>query len=146
MSQKSYEASREGKGRILTDLARREIAKGMTMTQALADALGTAPSLSDIGVEIEHHFGGRVYAKVTKIPALRVLIQHVHKHDHLSWLNSGSVMLEVEGHGELITGPRMIKIPAGKAHKVTALTSVIWLCLWATDETDPSKVDAGLIE
>ena len=134
----------EGKGAKLTQLARREMANGMT--EAMASALERARNLSSLGIEIEHHFGSGVYAKETRIPALRVMTQHTHKHDHLSWLNNGSVMLEVEGEGgELITGPRMVMIPAGKQHKVTALTSVVWLCLWATDETDPEKVDQGLI-
>ncbi len=39
----------------------------------------------------------------------------------------------------------MLTIAAGKAHKVTALTDVRWLCVHATSETDPAAVDAAIL-
>jgi len=45
---------------------------------------------------IEHHFSAGVYAKETRIPAGNVLVQHKHKHDHLSILASGSIELKVD--------------------------------------------------
>ena len=41
--------------------------------------------------EIQHHFGGGVYAKETFIPAGKWLVQHIHKFDHLSVLAQGSI-------------------------------------------------------
>lgn len=98
------------------------------------------------GIDIAHHFSSGVYAKETHIPAGKVLTQHVHSFDHLSVLASGSAMVEVDGVGELMTGPTVVTIKAHKEHKVTSLTDVVWFCIHATDETDPEKVDARLTE
>lgn len=100
-------------------------------------------------VGIVHHFGGGIYAKQTTIPAGLVLSQHKHTHDHLSLLTHGSVIVAVDGittkHTATPGAPVVLTIPAGKTHKVEALTDVVWFCIHATDETDPEKVDHELI-
>lgn len=101
--------------------------------------------LAAADVEIEHHFGGLVYAKVSHIPAGRVLSQHAHARDHLSWLSAGIVRLKVDGNETLESGPVMLLIPAHKQHEVTAVTDVLWLCLWGTHATDPEAADAEVI-
>ena len=103
-------------------------------------------NLKENGIDILHHFGGGVYAKETRIPAGLILSQHVHKHDHLSILASGRVMVNVDGESRLMEGPACIVIEAGKAHKVTSMTDVCWFCVHATDETDAEKIDHKLIE
>lgn len=105
----------------------------------------TDEQLRCAGVGISHHFGGGVYAKETAIPAGASLQQHAHPFEHLSWLSSGTVMVEVEDEGEIVTGPRMLTIAAGKRHRVTALTDALWLCIHATEETDPAAVDAAIL-
>lgn len=100
--------------------------------------------LSDL--KILHHFGGGVYAKETEIPAGQILSQHVHKHDHLSILGSGSAVVRVDGESRRVDGPACILIEAGKVHSVESLTDVVWFCIHATEETDPQKVDHTLIE
>lgn len=95
---------------------------------------------------IEHHFGGGVYAKETRIPAGFDLVQHRHEHDHLSILASGSVELTIEDVGiETIHAPACLTIKAGKHHGVRSLTDVVWYCIHATDCTDESAVDQVLI-
>lgn len=98
-----------------------------------------------MSVGIVHHFVGGLYAKETRIPAGTKLVQHVHNFDHLSALMKGSVMVEVDGKGEVFVAPKLLTIAAGKEHEVTAITDVLWVCLHATDETDPEKVDETLI-
>lgn len=107
---------------------------------------GIADELAKFGVEIEHHFGGGVYVKETRIPVGTQLRQHAHKHDHLSWLSSGKVVVSINGE-ELpaIEGPCMLKIAAHQVHAVRALTDAIWLCIWSTDATDPDKVDEAIL-
>lgn len=102
-------------------------------------------TLDEAGVGITHHFVGGLYAKETHIPAGIKLSQHVHKYDHLSALMKGSVMVEVDGKGEVHVAPKLLTIKAGKAHEVTAITNVVWACLHATDETDAEKIDHTLI-
>ena len=87
---------------------------------------------------IQHHFSSGVYAKETRIPAGFVLVQHAHKHDHLSILASGSVELVVDG-------PVCLTIAAEKHHGIKSLTDVVWYCVHATDCTDENEVDETLI-
>jgi len=95
---------------------------------------------------IHHHFSSGVYAKETRIPAGHYLVQHIHSHDHLSILASGSIELLVDGNRQTITAPACITISAGKHHAVRSLTDVVWYCVHATDCTDADEVDAVLIE
>jgi quercetin dioxygenase-like cupin family protein len=98
---------------------------------------------------VVHQFGGSVYAKETHIPAGMALIQHRHKYDHLSYLVSGRVLLDVDGERTEHTAPAAVTIRAHKHHGVKALTDVIWLCIHAVeccDGEDPEKIDEGLAE
>lgn len=102
-------------------------------------------TLDEAGVGIAHHFVGGLYAKETHIPAGIKLTQHSHTFDHLSALMKGSVMVEVNGRGEVHVAPKLLTIKAGQAHEVTAITDVVWACLHATDETDADRIDETLI-
>ncbi len=102
-------------------------------------------TLDEAGVGIIHHFVGGLYAKETLIPAGTRLTQHKHAFDHLSALMKGSVVVEVDGARRLRDAPALLTIKAGKVHEVTAITDVVWVCLHATDETDPDRIDRVLI-
>ena len=61
--------------------------------------------------------------------AKTVISQHVHAHDHITLISSGSV--EAWQDGEILgtfTAPAVITIPAGKKHAFTALTDNVILC------------------
>ena len=94
---------------------------------------------------IQHHFSSGVYAKETRIPAGFVLVQHAHKHDHLSILASGSVELVVDGVKSVVYAPGCLTIAAGKHHGIKSLTDVVWYCVHATNCTDENEVDETLI-
>ncbi|MBT2322520.1 cupin domain-containing protein [Variovorax paradoxus] len=108
--------------------------------KALKDA-----DLSALGVGISHHFGGGSYVKETHIPEGATLAQHAHDHDHLSFLALGTVEVTVDGVSQEMTGPAAILMKAGKVHSVEAITPAVWLCIWATDCTDPEHVDEALL-
>ena len=95
---------------------------------------------------IHHHFSAGVYAKETRIPAGYVLVQHAHKHDHMSILASGSVELAVDGVKSVVHAPACLTIPAGKHHGIKSITDVVWYCVHATDCTDEDEIDEVLIE
>lgn len=101
-------------------------------------------NFDDVGVVIEHHFGGKVYAKETRIPAGLRLDQHRHNFDHLSILASGSVVVSVDGVDTQHDAPKCMVIEAGKSHSVTSLTDTVWYCVHGTDCTDPDKIDHEL--
>jgi mannose-6-phosphate isomerase-like protein (cupin superfamily) len=94
---------------------------------------------------IHHHFSAGVYAKETRIPAGYVLVQHAHKHDHLSILASGSVEMVVDGVKSVVEAPACLAIAAGKHHGIKSLTDVVWYCVHATDCTDEDEIDEVLI-
>ena len=95
---------------------------------------------------IHHHFSSGVYAKETRIPAGFILVQHVHKHDHLSILASGSVEMVVDNVKSVIHAPACLTIAAGKHHGIKSLTDVVWYCVHATNCTDENEVDEVLVE
>ena len=94
---------------------------------------------------IEHYFSSGVYAKETRIPAGRILVQHKHKFDHLSILASGSVELIVDDVKTIVHAPACLTIQANKHHGVKSLTDVIWYCIHATDCADEAEIDEVLI-
>ena len=94
---------------------------------------------------IEHHFSAGVYAKETRIPAGHVLVQHKHKHDHLSILARGSIELMVDGERTIVNAPACLTIEANKHHGVKSITDVVWYCIHATECTDTDKIDEVLI-
>ena len=95
--------------------------------------------------EVKHHFGGGVYAKEAIIPADKWLVQHAHKHDHLSMLAKGSVELIVDGKKSVLHAPACLIIKAGKHHGVRSLTDVVWYCIHATDCVDENEVDEIIV-
>jgi hypothetical protein len=95
--------------------------------------------------DVQHHFGGGVYAKEAVIPAGSWLMQHTHKFDHLSILAKGSIELIVDGSSSIVHAPTCLTISAGKHHGVKSLTDVIWYCIHATDCTDEEKIDDVII-
>jgi len=95
---------------------------------------------------IHHHFSSGVYAKETRIPAGYVLVQHAHKHDHLSILASGSVEMVVDGVKSVVEAPACLTIAAGKHHGIKSITDVVWYCVHATDCTDENEVDEVLVQ
>lgn len=73
---------------------------------------------------------GGVFVVQTKCSAGKKLGQHAHEHGHLSYLVSGTAIVDVDGKSEALIAPCSYVIEAGKVHEVTAVTDIVWLCLW----------------
>ena len=99
-----------------------------------------------IDLKIKHHFSSGVYAKQMRLPKDHYADTHEHLYDHMSILSSGIACVSIDGQETIYTGPSVVHIAAGKKHRVTALTDVVWFCVHATDETDAEKVDSVLIK
>jgi len=95
---------------------------------------------------ITHHFSDGLYAKETHIAAGEMLMQHKHEYSHLSVLAKGKVVVVRDGDIQIVEAPACLEIVAGENHGVKAITDVVWFCIHATDEKDPSKVDEVLIK
>lgn len=100
-----------------------------------------------LGIDVSHNWvADEVYSKRVTVPAGRKLTQHVHPHDHASALVRGTVVIEVDGVTREITGPAMLMIQAGKEHSITALTDVVWHCLWLVSfSEDPEEIDRRIL-
>jgi quercetin dioxygenase-like cupin family protein len=58
-----------------------------------------------------------------------VLSQHVHAHDHITLVSSGSIEAWQDGKSiGVFEAPSVVKIPAGKKHAFLALTDNVILC------------------
>lgn len=106
----------------------------------------TDAQLEAAGIGVAHYFGGKAYVKETFIKAGAKLMQHAHEFDHLAYLVSGEVIVQVDGELKPVIGPHGFLIPKGAVHGVTALTNAIWLCIWGTDCVDADKVDQAVSE
>ena len=95
--------------------------------------------------QIKHHIIGGVYAKEALIQKGGYVVKHKHNFSHMSIMVSGHASVIVSGMATEYTGFNVIEIEANQSHSIIALEDTIWLCVHATDETDPAKVDHELI-
>lgn len=81
----------------------------------------------DPSIKVEHLAG---YARRMICPVPFVAETHVHKTDHWTILERGSVLVWNGLYEQRFTAPAAIFIRAGRAHRIDALTpDVSWLCL-----------------
>jgi quercetin dioxygenase-like cupin family protein len=76
-----------------------------------------------------------------------VMSQHVHTHDHITLVSSGSVEAWQDGESiGVFNAPSIVKIPAGKKHAFLALTDNVVVCclhnLRGTDLGHPETKEA----
>ena len=101
--------------------------------------------LPEFEENIAHHFSDGLYAKEMHIKAGQMILQHKHKHSHLSILTHGKVVVVRDEKPKIVQGPACINITAEEHHGIMAISDCVWFCVHATDETDSSKVDKILI-
>lgn len=99
-----------------------------------------------IDLHIKHFFSGREYAKQMTLLAGHYAETHEHLYDHISILAIGHVVVDIDGKRSEMHGPDAVVIPAGRKHRIEALTDSVWFCVHATDETDPERIDSALIK
>jgi len=77
-----------------------------------------------------------------------VLSQHVHAHDHITLVSSGSVEAWQDGKSiGVFEAPSIVKIPAGKKHAFLALTdNVVVCCLHNLRGTDLAQPEIKEVE
>lgn len=102
--------------------------------------------MSTLEPEISFIWCGGIACKRLRFKRGSYAPQHAHIHDHLSVVASGFCRVEVDGVSTDYGPGDCIEVAAGKVHGVRALTDATWLCLHASDETDPDKIDETLIQ
>lgn len=88
---------------------------------------------------VKHHSCGGVYAHEHALKAGFKVEKHAHDYDHLSFLCSGSAVLEVNGDMQVLRGPCALEVKAGNAHQILAITDIVWLCIHAEAVADKAK-------
>lgn len=100
----------------------------------------------EIDLQTKHHFSDGVYAKEMHLPAAHYAVSHQHTYDHVSMLHTGHARVTVDGEAKDYQAPAVILIRAHKAHRIDAITDVVWFCIHETTLTDPDEIDAVAIE
>lgn len=87
---------------------------------------------------ILHHFSaGGVYCREQALKAGFEVEKHIHDYAHLSYLASGSALVEIDDDMQVLHGPCMLEVKAGKKHRIQALTDIVWLCIHSEAIADP---------
>jgi quercetin dioxygenase-like cupin family protein len=100
------------------------------------------------GIEVSHFMPGSdgVYIKQVKIPAGKMLSMHAHTFTHKSVLACGDGWLTVDGEPRLLRAPAVLSVEAGRKHEFSAVSDCVWMCVHATNETDPDRIDHTLVK
>jgi mannose-6-phosphate isomerase-like protein (cupin superfamily) len=71
-----------------------------------------------------------IWVRAYTVPLAETIIsQHVHTHDHITLVSSGSIEMWQDGESfGQFDAPAVIRIPAGKKHAFKALTDNVALC------------------
>lgn len=110
--------------------------------------MGFNEQFEEFGVGVVHHFGddgSGVYIKETRIPKGVRLGMHEHTFTHKSALVSGSVVLRIPDKEQEIHSPAILTLCQNVPHEIEALSDAVWLCIHATEENDPDKIDHSLV-
>lgn len=110
------------------------------MTIDAAEALLLAEP--QVGCAVTHHFGPGVYLRQVTVPAGAFAISHRHKSSHTNLMLAGIIsMSENGGPIHVVRAPYLYVSPPGRKMG-WAITEVVWLNIFATDETDVEKLEA----
>ena len=83
-----------------------------------------------LGIEGTPFFVGNGFANLFRMPANRVIGQHVHKSSHLGMLLLGTVRVTAGYAVTEYEAPATIDLPAGIAHEIESVTDALWACVW----------------
>lgn len=89
-----------------------------------------AAQAAALGIEGSPFFVGQGFAKLFRMPANRVIGQHVHKSDHLGMLLLGRVRVTAGIAVTEYEAPAAVDLPAGIAHEIESITDALWACVW----------------
>jgi quercetin dioxygenase-like cupin family protein len=92
-------------------------------------------ALIDFG--IKHHSAGGVYMREQSLAAGNEVEKHEHPYDHLSFLCSGSAIVDIDDDIQHLEGPCALEVKAGKKHRIRAITDIVWLCIHSEVVADP---------
>lgn len=113
----------------------------------LQRALMALDDKKDVDELTTHHFADGVYMRELLIPAGNVCVGKMHRKEQLNILLRGTLIVATENGSEEMTGPCIIKSPAGVKRSGYALTDTVWLTIHGNEdnEADLEKLEARYI-
>ena len=95
---------------------------------------------------IAHHFMPGIYVREMFVPAGSLILGHEHKHHHGCLLLKGTIrQFTVDGEPvKELSAPLIFTAPPGRKLGF-AVTDVIFCNLFATEETDPAKIEEQVV-
>ena len=97
-------------------------------------------------IPLEHFFADGMYIRKIFIPKDTVCVGKIHKGTHPVFLMSGVIDIVSEENGiQRMTAPQMIISSDGTKRVGHAIEDVVWIEVYATDETDLEKIEDEVI-
>jgi quercetin dioxygenase-like cupin family protein len=103
----------------------------------LEAALRSLPNQIDPEAGVTHHFAPGVYVRELFIPAGACIVGKIHRHEHLSILMKGSIVVLTETGPVEMHAPSIVKAPPGTKRAAYALTDVIWVNVHPNPDDEP---------
>lgn len=119
-------------------------APSLQQIKALQDIVGAAPQVE---CPVEHFFSPGMYTRKFTAPAETIVVGKMHRHQHPTFLLSGTVRINTDRGMEEITGPHIwISQPNAKRALYTVTECVFaTVHLNPTDTTDLDAIEAEVI-
>lgn len=121
-----------------------EPAPPVEQVQALQSALASLPQVE---CPVRHFFAPGLYTRECTIPAGSVVVGKMHRHQHPTFLMSGSVRINTDRGMETITGPHIWISQENAKRALLTLTDCVFATvhLNPTDTTDLEAIEADVI-
>lgn len=116
----------------------------LAQIKQLQDALG---ELEQVECPVEHFFAPGLYTRKCTIPAGSVVVGKMHRHQHPTFLLSGTVRINTDKGMETITGPHIWISQENAKRALYTVTDCVFATvhLNPTDTTDLEAIEADVI-
>jgi hypothetical protein len=116
----------------------------LAQIKQLQDALG---ELEQVECPVEHFFAPGLYTRKCTIPAKSVVVGKMHRHQHPTFLLSGTVRINTDKGMETITGPHIWISQEDAKRALYTVTECVFATvhLNPTDTTDMQAIEADVI-
>lgn len=99
-----------------------------------------------VGCVVTHHFGPGVYIRQVTVPAGVFAISHHHRFPHTNLVLAGAIaMRQDDGPIHVVKAPHFYVAPPGRKMGL-AFADIVWVNIFATEETDVEKLEALLFD
>ena len=93
-----------------------------------------------------HSFSDGIYVREIQIPAGKLLVGKIHKHEHPNFLLRGKVSVLTEDGGmEYLEAPCYMISPAGTKRVVYVHEDCCWVTVHKTDAENPEEAEGDVI-